>query len=95
MDAGSLRGAALALRAHGDLRTPDGGPYTTDALATDAARTAYMEAGVEALCRALVLSGALELEDGETVGGVAWVEMYGALAALMEELAEALGKESE
>ena len=89
--AGDLRRAALLLRAAGEPRMPDGSAATVDALATDAARAAYMEAGQAPVFEALVACGALELEDGEGVGDSSWAEAYDALASLMEALADAEG----
>ncbi len=86
-DASSLRAAALALRAQGAPRMPDGSPATAEALDTGEARAAYMEAGQAPVFGALAEGGALVLEDGETMGGVSWVEAYDALAGLMEALA--------
>lgn len=95
MGAGALRRAAAMLRAHGDPRMPDGSRATTDALATDAARAAYMEAGQNPVFEALAACGALELEDGEGVVDASWAEAYDALASLMEALADAEGGEGE
>lgn len=67
---------------------PDGTVYTVDMAASDRARAAYMEAGIDALQDGLVVAGAAEVGPDNETDRISWCDMYDGMASLMERLAE-------